>query len=133
MADAYALLSCAAKGDLDAQRALARVALDTVSNGSDVCDPVTTLIEGMVFARMAASHGTVEDQGTFIQLAALLADLDPDEGCFDPVAEAIARVSIAADAGSEEAAQMLPELAAGVAPEVMAAAQEIAKRIEGTN
>ena len=62
--EAYTALHHAARGDLEAQRALAREALSCAAEDKDS----RAATEGLVFARMAASQGDNSDLGLLLQL-----------------------------------------------------------------
>jgi len=67
----FGLLKGAARGDIAAQRALAMQAVGLVQMRPDI-DPVTLLMDGLIFARMAACQGDTGDQGRVISMLALL-------------------------------------------------------------
>ncbi|MXO63422.1 hypothetical protein [Qipengyuania oceanensis] len=133
----YAALAPAARGSLQAQRDLANAAIDaafTTNNGELVNDPLRCLIEGLVFARLAAAHGEVADQGLVISIVSLLLSIAGDEGGYEAdAAEAIARIAKVADMGGEGsdlAAENLPHLVDGFGQGVTAAAQHITKLMQ---
>lgn len=108
--DPFGKIGAAARGDIDAQRALANQSVQLVMLGGDVVDPMIALSEGLVFARMAAAQGGIADQGLCISMLALMAEIGGDDACQDQLAEATARVALVADQGVEEAAAALPGL-----------------------
>lgn len=126
----FAYLKRAARGDLDAQRALADAAVQMVSECED-SDPTTALTEGLVFARMAAEHGDVSDRGRVISMLSLLSDLLGEDGD-DEMAEAIARTFMAADEGygGDRISDSLPGLVESASPEVMATARWYQDRLK---
>ena len=104
-------LRLAADGDLSAIRALADRGVDAVNEG----DPVA-LAECLTFARMAAARGGVEDYGRLLALLQLGQDILADSPDWveyhDMLAgEALATVSLLADAGVEIASDFLPAMA----------------------
>ncbi len=64
---AYVAVHKAARGDLEAQRAMAREALSCALSDGDS----RAVAEGLVFARMAVSQGDNSDLGVLLQLLAL--------------------------------------------------------------
>lgn len=97
----FSLLAAAARGDLEAQRALAHGAMRRFydSNGNALpheCLSVSTgaaLIEGLAFARMAASHGDDSDRNRLIAMLSLGRFLPVE--CSGPIeAELLARASM---------------------------------------
>jgi hypothetical protein len=97
----FALVAAAAKGDLEAQRALAHAALLQFYDDQGVPLPGesltishgTTLIEGLAFARMAASHGDDNDRNRLVAMLSLGSFL-PAECAVPMLAEMIARASM---------------------------------------
>ncbi|WP_346031866.1 hypothetical protein [Erythrobacter westpacificensis] len=102
-------------------------------NPDSKADPMVCLIEAALFARMAAAHGETQDQGHFISITSMMCMLEGEDSTCAPVAEAIARLAIAADAGSDYASDMLPGLAEQMTPELMAQAKELQRQITGEN
>lgn len=127
--DAFALLKLAGAGDLAAQLALANRAVQLACDPESGCDPYLTIVEGMVFARMAAAQGGMEANKVCLTLAGLLCHVAGSDLCVDHLAEAIARVELMADAGDEEAALTLSTLAENATPEIMATAQHFRARL----
>src|SRR5690606_1720961 len=132
--DPFDKLSGAARGGLQAQRELARravsVAVERDEAGELVNDPERCLIEGLVFARLAAAHGDLADQGLVISMLALLVELVGEENAGEELAEATARAFLAADHGNDDIADALPWLSANLQPHVMRLAKEYAGRIK---
>lgn len=131
--DPFGKLAAAARGDVEAQRALANAAVDAVMNGSDR-DPIVTLSEGLVFARMAATHGHVADEGLCISMLALLVRIAGDDSCPDQIAEATARIARVADGEghfAEFAAAELPGLMAMLSPETVPFVKQYEARLQG--
>ncbi|MXO72367.1 hypothetical protein [Alteraurantiacibacter buctensis] len=92
-------------------------------------DPCTALIEGAVFARMAASRGAVSDHELCIAIAGEMFRLDDGMVSDDLLAEALARCELMADAGSEEAAQFLATRLQDTSPAVVVLAQQFRARL----
>lgn len=108
--DPFGKLAAAARGEIEAQRALANEAVRRLLvEGSDV-DPIVVLSEGLVFARMAAAQGDIADQGLCISMLALMVQHGDEDSCRDQIAEAAARIALVADTGDEYAASQLPAL-----------------------
>lgn len=133
----YSKLSAAARGDIEAQRAIAEsaasIAFETNAGGELLHDPFTVLTEGLVFARLAASQGGIAEQGLVIAMLSALAELCAGEASDDAMAEAIARVEHVANlegTGSEDAAQWLPALIDACAPEIAARASALSKHMK---
>lgn len=125
-------LADAAIGDIKAQRALADESVRIVNEEPDE-DPGTALREGLVFARMAAAHGTEADHGRVVAMLALAAQIAENEN--DPEtaeilgAEAIARVAVLADAGMELAENTIGKMADNATPATMALALAMQSRM----
>lgn len=95
----FALLKSAASGDLDALRAQVDHSLADLARQPD---PTIALIEGLIFARLAASIGTIRDKGRVLSMLALLGSVADDENIRSAAsAEAIATASILADQGGD--------------------------------
>ena len=114
--EAYTALHHAARGDLEAQRALAREALSCAAEGKDS----RAATEGLVFARMAASQGDNSDLGLLLQLLSVAASLAEAEGDSDDMrgalaAELVAYLSRGVDRQPESEGDLAPWLAAVVA------------------
>lgn len=126
--DPYSLVVSAAKGDIEAQRALAAQALDLATTEiADGRDGTRAFVEALLFARMAAAHGTVADQGSVISIVALasvhgLAD-------YSDATDMVARIAMVADAGVSVAELGLTAIADEVSPEVMEGAKEVRLRL----
>lgn len=124
----FALLKPAASGDLEALRAQIDHSLTDLAQQPS---PTIALIEGLIFARLAASIGTIRDKGRVLSMLALLGSIADDEDIrASASAEAIATASILADQGGE-----VGELAAHGVNEVVALSDdpdllEAAKAIE---
>jgi len=113
---AYTALHHAARGDLESQRSFARHALSCAIEGNDA----RAATEGLVFARMAASHGDNSDLGVLLQLLAVSASLAEAEGDYDDLrgvlsAEVVAYLSRGVDRQPEGEPDLAPWLAAVVA------------------
>lgn len=127
--DPYERIYAAGRGDLQAMRDLAQLSVRWVFDPARECDPSVTLREGLVFARLAATHGDPADQGAFASMVALLARVEGDEAVADEYAEVVARFALIADAGNEMAAEGLTWLAEDATPEIMTLAKEIRSRL----
>ena len=125
--DPYSLMHEAAAGSIGAQRKLADISTQIALNPVEGIDPYTTLIEGMVFARLAATQGAVEDQRRCIQMAGFLQMLG---GGDETLAEAIARVELLADAGCEDAATFLSSLDPQMPAEILILAKAYVARLQ---
>lgn len=117
----FALLKAAATGSIDAQRALADMAINLASTRDD-CDPVPILRDGLCYARLAAAQGDDGDEGKVISMLALVASFGSEDDQADPLGEALARYSILAERGVEvpgvtleQLVECLPRDAVGVA------------------
>ena len=113
---AYTALHHAARGELEAQRALAREALTYAVEGKDS----RAATEGLVFARMAASQGDNSDLGLLLQLLSVAASLaDAEDECEELqgalAAELVAYLSRGVDRQPESEGDLAPWLAAVVA------------------
>lgn len=121
----FRVLADAAIGDIAAQRALADEAI-RIAREDDDSDPETALREGLIFARMAASHGNAADKGRVVAMLALAAELCEQDGDHDTAeilgAEAIARVAVMADEGVELAENTIGTMADNATPGTMAMA-----------
>ncbi|MEZ5688778.1 MAG: ribbon-helix-helix protein, CopG family [Caenibius sp.] len=126
--DPFAALHAAATGSLEAQRAIADRAVALVNEDNDR-DSTTTLIEGLVFARLAAAHGDVSDQRRVIAMLAALAEHADEDSTAELVGEAVARIELAASAGADDADAVFFDLASNVSPDVMICARNFHARI----
>lgn len=126
--DPFERLAAAARGELQAQRDLAnegiRLALANEGNNPERC-----LCDALMFARLAAAHGELVDQGLVISIIALLVCVSGEGEYEDEIAEALARTALADAAGDEFAADKLREMIAGVPPHIAQLAQEYRARI----
>jgi hypothetical protein len=118
-ANPFLEMAKAARGDLDAQRALARMACDVVAARPNL-DPESILREGLVFARLAAEHGNDGDHGMVISMLALHARTVPDEEQGVVLGEALARYSALVARGVEVPGLPFEELVAHAPPDVVA-------------
>ncbi|KZY55405.1 hypothetical protein A3736_01900 [Erythrobacter sp. HI0063] len=122
----YASLKLAAQGDVNAQRELARFGLQRFATEGDL----QSLLDGLCFARLAASQGGDEARGELLQMLALASDsMRPDETEYRASlnGEAIALVSTMADEGNPDADQWLQSIVSKSAPENVAIAQTISR------
>jgi hypothetical protein len=97
-------------------------------------DAEKTLLEGLVFARLAASHGHIEDQGLVISMIALLSEVVGEDAVPSEVAEALARIEWIANQpcdGVEPCADFIAGLSYDpiVSAEVLAEAKDISRRM----
>lgn len=118
LSNPFDLMKAAAKGDIDAQRALADHATASVREGDP--DPIGTLREGLVFARLAAAQGDRCDRGRVLSMLGILGAFvsgTPEE--LGVEAESLALASLFADDGDEIAADGVNHAAAAVSPEVI--------------
>lgn len=125
----HAVITAAARGSLAAQRALAKTLANMAREELSAHGRQMTLVEALVFARLAAAHGDVADQGLVLVLIAMRAKDAGEEPSAAETAEALARMASVADQQgqcSEQAAIAVLELAEAAAPEVVVAAQRIA-------
>lgn len=128
--DPFGRLAAAARGDIDAQRSLANLAVQRIASGDESVDALRTLAEGLVFARLAAAQGGIADQGLCISMLALMVQIGGEEECADDLAEATARVAMAANEGDENAAAMLPGLIDCLSVDAIPAIKDYEKRLQ---
>lgn len=128
--DPFGKLGAAARGDIEAQRSLANLALRAVIANNQAIDPLTVLTEGLVFARLAAAQGTIADEGLCISMLALMVQIGGEDVCADQLAEAAARVSVVANGGDENAASMLPGLIDMIPAAAIPTVKEYEKRLQ---
>ena len=136
----FTLIAAAARGDLLAQRALARAAFDQVMHHCSLVAEAQQagivaelslhdgirLAEGLVLARMAASHGEAEDKNLVLAMLSLTKMFLPAADAVDPTAEMVARAALMAEAGEHAANEFVDE-AIAQSPEVAALSQEYRK------
>lgn len=139
-------LAAAARGDLEAQRALAGAAYDNVAKqglvaaearaaGLSVTIPLRdaiTLAEGLVFARMAASQGDLADKHRLNAMLSLSTLFMSGEDVAAPLGEMIARISLLADQAADQAEladEYIDLTVANECPEVVALSQEYRRLI----
>lgn len=119
----------AAIGNIEAQRALAEESVRMAREDPDI-DPILTLCEGLVVARMAAAHGNQGDRGRVVAMLTVAADIclhqGDDESADIFVGEALARMSLLADEGLDLAANGLNRAAEHASADAM----EMAKNFE---
>lgn len=103
----------AAKGDLDAQRALVHSAIQLGREGS--CSMFFALYDATLWARIAASHGEPVDQHMLAACLCYFGEQCSEDGLDDlattHVAESIALLDKLADEGSEIGGECLNQLA----------------------
>lgn len=126
--DHCVLLAPAAKGDVAAQRHLALIAavqsLRSIAAlpSDQPSSPIPSLVEAVVFARLAAAHGEECDRTLLIFLLSLAAIF---AGEADYAAEALAWIEVAADQGDELADQAIAREVGNEPAEVLATAKDI--------
>lgn len=126
--DHCALLLPAAKGDLEAQRHLtlfcAVKANRDIADTSGAYSPslVPSLIEAVLFARLAAVQGEEHDRTMLVYLLSLAAVFSGDA---DYAAEALAWIELAAEQGDELADQAMAREVGNEPPAVLTAAKDI--------
>lgn|GEM_PF-1644085 len=121
----YAALKRAAQGNLEAQRELAALGLAGFVDGD-----LQSLLDGLCFARLAASHGGEDDRGLLLQMLALASDSIPREETeyrANLNGEAIALVSTMADEGNADADEWLARIVSNSAPENVAIGQALSR------
>lgn len=127
-------LRAAACGDLEAQRKLAlsawarAVALDEETGAPDWIVSIDSLETALVFARLAAVHGTEQDVVALANWLSIASDLDPETEP-DRMAEAIGWIEREADAGSLDAARALNAFVDAASPEAVTGAKEYRERL----
>jgi hypothetical protein len=128
----FVQLKAAAAGDLEAQRLLAMEAVRLVGERNDL-DPVSVLLEGLPFARLASCHGDDGDKGLVLSMLSLAREFSieaGDSGTADEfTAEAIARVSLLAEAGVQIADANLDLLIENASPDVLVMAKDYERRM----
>jgi hypothetical protein len=140
-------LNAAARGDLSAQRALADAAVQQIADREE--PPFPTIDEGLIFARMAASHGELADKGRLLAMLRLAVELCGDtqlcpqctaEAFCEPCrwaflgreeyhAEALAVASMLADEGVTAAEHELPAIVAEASPLAAFLAKDLEARM----
>lgn len=113
-ANPFAHLAAAARGDIEAQRVLAMLAVEGASASPG--DAESILREGLIFARLAAAQGDTGDEGRVIAMLALLAEVSGDNA---PYGEAIARYALLDERGIEVPGMTLEMLSDHAPAEVM--------------
>jgi hypothetical protein len=135
--DPYHMLAAAADGNLDALRSMVAIATSKLFHNGDIIAG----IEGLVFARLAAVKGDVDDTRRLLHLlneVREVAEVTPEcEYYADELGgEIVAQVSLLADSEVEGADAALVELARQSNPRIMEIATEIEDRMkaaEGVN
>lgn len=123
----FRLLKGAARGNIEAQRDLAMQAVGLLGTRPDI-DPVSVLMDGLLFARMAAAQGDNGDQGRVLSMLALLGeelvrtgDAESEEMVSG---EAIARVALLAEQGVTIADEAVNRMVEGASPKALAMAKQ---------
>ena len=134
LSNPFAQIKAAASGDLNALRALADHSVAMVMY-SDV-DPVRTLQEGLIFARLAAAAGDSGDLGRVLSMLARAASVCESRNpaaADDHYAEGIGLASLVADGEHDESAEIaasgLNDLADRATPEILESAKQYALRM----
>lgn len=118
LANPFDHLKAAASGSIEAQRALAAHCIDFVKEGAP--DPLGTLQEGLVFARLAAARGGQADKGRVLSIIRMIGAYAGEGEAFDhALAEGIGLAALMADAGNEFAASIINEVAQEASPAVL--------------
>lgn len=123
-----ALLQDAAFGSSDAHRAIADAAL-TACQGQQTQNAHIIIIEGLVFARLAAAEGEARDLWRVVMMLERAAQLWGPESEDDLLGEAIGWVQHLADQGNERAANLLNKLADEATPAMLNIAKGYAERL----
>lgn len=120
-------LRLAASGDIEAQRQFVQEGIDCIRNGQ--CDPVLGFNSVLIWARIAAARGDLQDRimlaGCLCGAANLMRQEGHDQASDTLVAEAVVILERAADDGSEIGADCLNHLIDNLPPHVAAAAKMI--------
>lgn len=131
--EAIKLLKRSAKGDMQAHRCLAELAmglgLEAVTNGDDATLPY---YEASIYARMAAASGLLPDRARLISILAVCSDIARQSGDLESAevynAEGLALAELVADSGdaeaSEYAAMMITNSGTNWSPDEIAMAKE---------
>ena len=122
----FSHLAAASRGSREALRALAQEAIRIALSGRDDVCPERSLLEGLVFARLAAAQGDPADHGLVISMIALLAHIVGEENVPGEMGEAIARAEWAAnqpESACEELTAKLVEMIEQASPEVIHSAK----------
>lgn len=126
--DPFALIAKAARGDIDAQRTAADMALHFARCGNDP-NPLATLSEGLLLARMAACRGDQADIMRVIYLLSLAGSTCADVQVPEFAGEMLALFEILAERGDENAAMILASSAENETAETIEAAKHFKSRI----
>jgi hypothetical protein len=137
-ADPLKDLAAVARGDLQAQRRLAlRAWCEVVRADPETgelilnleCEDVGETMElALTFARLAATHGELQDNGALVNRLIVASLLMPQRQS-ELAPQAIAWAHWGADAGHEEAADCLNLLTENATPETVIAAKHYAERL----
>lgn len=132
--DVYTLIVHAAKGELQAQRDLARLALgyamqEVASREPDRRCIERRLIEALAFVRLAAAHGKASDQSDVLTILSLMEQHCPGAVEVGDVQDVLGRLDYLADAGVPGAGESLAGLAAELSPEHAAECLEGARHV----
>jgi hypothetical protein len=127
--DPFERVYAVARGDLQAMRDMVNFAVRAAFSGDENIDPSQCLRDGLTYARLAATFGDPADQGAFLSIVALLGQIEGDEAVAEEFAEAIARISHAADNGNDYAADNLHHLVEMADAATIEEAQDMRKRL----
>lgn len=122
-------LSRAANGDKSAQIEMAEIAVGAANKGA--CDPLISLVEACMFARLAALQGGNIDRARLVSALSLLGDELVSQGKMKQAdtmhGEAIAHIDVLADNGEELAESNMLFLAQESTPAQLAMAKYFRK------
>jgi len=129
-ANGFAHLRGAATGDVAAMRSLVALGMTQAAEGPDII----TLVETLVFARMAAVVGDLNDTATLLSVLGVTIMLLEGQEQWSEYrdqlqGEGIAITSQLADAGVEIADQFLPCMVDDAGPQAAAIAKDFAVRM----
>lgn len=131
--DVYALIVHAAKGELQAQRQLCQIAIANTMAGAQAGEAQPDLYRGfseaLLLARMAAAHGTAQDQVTVLHVLGLMNTLCPDHYHDSDALDVVGRLDMMADAGIDGAADCLEAMMGNVPAEHVASLRDGAKDV----
>ncbi|HKX77156.1 MAG TPA: hypothetical protein VJM34_01410 [Novosphingobium sp.] len=130
--DPMLLLARAAGGDLVAQRNIAAASLQLVLSERPDVDAHVCLSEGLMLARMAATHGDPLDELLAIAMLSWGAMIFTGDAATDLAGEALARMEVLADGThryAEAGAHLLASYAAQESPETLELAKEYRARL----
>jgi len=124
--DPFVLLARAAEGETQAQRDLGDMAILMALSEDPRVDPISTLQEGLIFARLADRHNEIDDAMRVVSMLALASTLEGPGGR-EKAAEAIARLELIAN-GDSRLAEDAAEILANCADDEQAATMQLAQQ-----